>query len=80
MTIPRDKKLHFLAGLIIAFVVGLILSPIEGIGLAIAAGVFKECYDSFYKETKFDIADMIATWIGGAVGFAVVSLCKYWFG
>ena len=78
MNIPKDKQFHFLAGALIAFIVGIVRSPIEGIGLAIAAGVFKECFDDFYKETKFDIADMLVTWIGGCVGFTLISLINYW--
>ena len=40
--IPKDKKLHFLAGLIIALLGGVIIGPITGIGFAIAAGIVKE--------------------------------------
>ena len=75
--IPKDKQYHFIAGAVIALIGGFVLSPIEGIGLAIAAGIAKECYDD-YSYGKFDIADMIATWVGGACGFAVVSLIQYW--
>ena len=77
--VPYDKKLHFLCGFAIALIGGIITDPITGIGLAIAAGIAKECYDD-YSYGKFDIADMLTTWIGGACGFTVVSLCKYWFG
>ena len=76
--IPYDKKLHFIAGLVIALLVGIILSPIEGIGVAIAAGMFKECYDDYRQDGAFDKLDMIATWLGGCVGFTVLSLINYW--
>lgn len=76
--IPYDKKLHFGAGLIIAILGGVVTDPITGIGLAIAAGIAKECYDDYHKDGSFDWRDMIATWIGGAVGFALVSLINYW--
>ena len=75
--LPKDKLYHFVAGVVISLIGGFVLSPIEGIGLAIAGGIFKECYDR-YDYGKYDIADMIATWIGGACGFAVVSLIQYW--
>ena len=75
--IPKDKQYHFLSGLIIAILGGVIIDPITGIGLAIVAGIAKECYDD-HSYGKYDIADMIATWIGGAVGFTVVSLIQYW--
>lgn len=75
--IPFDKKLHALCGFIIALICGFVINPLTGLGLAIAAGIAKECYDD-YDYGKYDIADMIATWIGGAVGFALVSLINYW--
>ena len=75
--IPYDKKLHFLAGFIIALLGDVIIDPITGLGFAIAAGIAKECYDD-YSYGVFDIKDMIATWIGGAVVVAVVSLIQYW--
>lgn len=74
---PKDKQYHFLAGALIAILGGVIIDPITGIGLAIAAGIAKECYDD-YDYGKYDIKDMIVTWIGGAVGFAVASLINYW--
>jgi hypothetical protein len=41
-SIPYDKKLHFIAGALIAILGGVIIDPITGIGLAIAAGIVKE--------------------------------------
>lgn len=55
----------------------IIIDPITGIGLAIAAGIFKECYDDFHDK-KIEVSDAVATAIGGACGFAVVSLINYW--
>jgi len=75
--IPVDKKLHFIAGFLIALIGGILTDPITGIGFALAAGIAKECYDD-YSYGKFDIADMLATWVGGACGFALVSLINYW--
>ena len=76
---PYDKKLHFIAGTIVSLLMGIIIEPITGIGLAIAAGIAKECYDD-YRHGGFDWKDMLTTWVGGCVGFTVLSLCKYWFG
>lgn len=76
-SIPCDKKLHFIAGLIIAILGGVIIDPITGLSFAIAAGIAKECYDD-WKYNGYDIKDMFATWVGGCVGFAVVSLINYW--
>lgn len=77
MNIPYDKKLHFIAGLVIAILGGVIIDPITGLGFAIGAGVFKECYDDFHNK-KIEVMDAVATAIGGCVGFAVVSLINYW--
>ena len=74
--IPYDKKLHFIAGFLIAFIFCFVFSPIDGIGLAIIAGIFKECYDD-YSYGMFDIFDMLVTWLGGCVGFTLFSLVKY---
>ena len=71
--IPRDKIYHFIAGLIL-FVIGCIASPICGIGLAVLGGIAKECYD-YYDYGKYDVFDMLATWVGGCVGFM---LFNYW--
>lgn len=76
-SIPVDKKLHFIAGFLIALIGGFLTDPITGVGFAIAAGVFKECYDS-YNDGKFDPVDMIVTWVGGLVGLGLVTLINYW--
>lgn len=79
MTIPRDKLYHFLAGFLLCIIFSIINDTITGIGAAIGGGIMKECYDD-YRYGGFDWQDMLTTWVGGCVGFAVLSLCKYWFG
>ena len=49
----KDKQYHFLDGLITALLGGIIIEPITGIGLAIIAGLAKECYDD-YRYGGFD--------------------------
>ena len=73
-----DKKLHLIAGVVIAVFFGLIADPITGLGAAIAAGIMKECYDDWHQDGAFDPKDMAATWAGGCIGFALVSLVNYW--
>ena len=75
---PKDKVYHFCAGLLIAIIGSIVFTPIEGIGLAIIAGILKECYDH-YTYGKFDIYDMLVTWVGGCVGFTFLHLFGYWF-
>ena len=78
MSIPQDKLYHFIAGFVICIFFSIVNDPYTGLGGAIAAGIFKECYDEYKQDGAFDWRDMIATWIGGACGFALVSLLKYW--
>ena len=77
MNIPKDKLYHFIAGFLLCVVFTLIDEPITGLGFAIAAGIGKECYDDFHNK-KIEIMDAVATAIGGACGFALVSLINYW--
>ena len=79
MNIPKDKIYHFIAGLVLCIVFALINDPITGIGAAVGAGIMKECYDE-YTYGGFDWYDMVATWIGGCVGFTLLSLVNYWRG
>ena len=74
MTIPTDKKYHFLAGIIVCFVVALIFkNPIYGLIGAVIAGIGKEVWDC-YDYGKFDFADALATWVGGIAGYIVALL------
>ena len=76
---PKDKQYHFAAGALIALLMGIIIDSVTGMGLAIVAGVAKECYDD-YRYGGFSWQDMLTTWVGGCVGFTLLNLCKYWFG
>ena len=46
---------------------------IWGLILAVLAGIFKEVYD-YLDYGKYDICDMLATWIGAIAGDLVVQL------
>ncbi len=74
---PYDKKLHFLAGLVIS-VAGGIVHPVCGLLFSIAAGIFKEAFDE-WRYQGADWRDMIATWAGGILGFLVVEAAKWIF-
>jgi hypothetical protein len=68
MTIPRDKLLHFVAGLICATFVYLItLNLTLAIGASVILGISKEIYDSRGHGTV-EVLDAVATGLGGAVG------------
>ena len=74
MKIADDKKLHFIAGLIICIVVALIFkNPMYGLIASVIAGVAKEVYD-YYDYGKIDFLDTLATWVGGIAGYIVAFL------
>ena len=77
MNIPKDKLYHFIAGFILCVIFTLINDPMTGIGAAICGGIAKECHDH-YSYGVFDWKDMVATWLGGCVAFALIALIKYW--
>ena len=63
---PRDKLLHFGAGLSIALVVGFVLSPWHGLLVAVIAGALKELTDHFHPlGHTVDLWDFLATASGG---------------
>lgn len=76
-SIPYDKKLHFGAGLGIALLVGIVsFVPWYGLVAGVLAGIAKEVYD-WHDYGKFDVKDMIATWIGALVGFGIITALQY---
>lgn len=69
---PYDKKLHFFAGCLIAILGSLIFNTHVGIALSIIAGIGKEAYD-YFDYGKPDVMDMVVTWLGGFVGFLIIT-------
>lgn len=63
--LPHDKRLHLLAGAVIALLVGVFMSPAFGLVAGIAAGAAKEAFD-YRNPTKGtpEWADLAATAIG----------------
>ena len=66
----QDKKLHLLAGIVIAIIFGW-QNPLIGLGAGFLAGVGKELYDE-YDYGGFDKYDMFATWAGAVLGAGLV--------
>lgn len=66
-----DKALHFAAGLGIALVVGLVVSPMSGLLAGMAAGVLKEMRDE-WAYGGADLRDMLVTFAGAAMGWAAL--------
>ncbi len=59
----NDKLLHFLMGAGSCLIFGLLVSPIFGLAVGIAAGIGKEVWDSMGHGTP-DILDAFATVAG----------------
>lgn len=74
MNIPYDKKLHFIAGVVVCIIVALIFkNPLYGLIAAAVAGIAKEIWD-YRSYGKPDFMDCLATWIGGIAGYIVAFL------
>ena len=67
MNLPKDKLLHFGAGLVISLVVGTLTVPLYGVIASLVAGVGKEVWDSRGHGTV-EVLDVVATLFGGVVG------------
>jgi hypothetical protein len=74
MMIPKDKLLHFVAGLICATFVYLItLNLTLAIGASVILGIGKEIYDSRGHGTV-EVLDAVATGLGGVVGAVLMGV------
>jgi hypothetical protein len=71
--IPHDKKLHFIAGLLIFLAVSIVINPNCGLITSTVAGVVKEVKD-YLDYGGPDVIDCLATWLGGLIGYAVAMM------
>jgi hypothetical protein len=71
--IPYDKRLHFIAGLLISLIVSIAINPTCGLLTAMIAGVVKEIKDYLDYGGPAEI-DCLATWLGGGIGYAVAMM------
>ncbi len=80
-----DKVCHFLAGILVCLVVAFTFAKVDpwysdvtyaGMGLcgAVLVGIAKEGLDFFdsHEDCAFSFADLLATVLGGALGFLMV--------
>ena len=81
-TLAMDKKLHFVAGLLVATIVAvfcraqefsIVMTGAFGIAAAIAAGYAKEWWDA-RRGGVFDNQDWLYTGVGGVVAGILVPL------
>ena len=71
--IGSDKYLHFIAGLIVAFVLGRLFANVEAWAFPAITGVLmlmtgKECVDYYLRDEQFDLKDVAAGLVGAFVG------------
>lgn len=71
--IPKDKLLHFCAGLLLSL---LMILSVWFIVIPIVIGISKELYDKYVRKTFFDVKDMLVTWMG-VVPIMIVLSIKY---
>ena len=75
--IPSDKKMHFVAGVIIAAFFALALGMKIAIVPAIFAGFIKEFFDKWTTDT-WEWSDLVATILGGLLIQAFILLGVWW--
>lgn len=71
-----DKKKHFAVGVGIVFAVGMVISPVAGVAVSIAAALGKEVYDSVTEKGTPSVQDFVVTVIGSGVGFLICEVFK----
>ena len=74
---PKDKKLHLLAGLALAIIAGLLFCPLIGLATAAVVGALKEIvWDWLLKKGTPEILDFVATVAGGVLGAVILHAAR----
>ena len=74
---PKDKKLHWLAGLALSLAAGLLFCPIVGLATAAVVGALKETiWDWLLKKGTPELLDFVATVAGGALGAVILHAAR----
>lgn len=72
---PKDKRMHLLAGLALSLTAGLLCTPFWGLTAAVVVGAGKEVmWDWLLKKGTPEFLDFVATVAGGLVGYALFSM------
>lgn len=72
---PKDKKLHLLAGLALSILAGFLLCPKWGLVVASVIGAGKELvWDKWLEKGTPEWMDFWATVAGGLIGLAILKL------
>jgi len=75
--LPADKRLHFVAGFIVAAFFGISLGMTWVIIPALFAGFIKEFYD-LWTTDEWEWGDLLATVVGGLLCQGFVGLGLWW--
>lgn len=80
LSIPSDKKLHFVAGFIIAAFFAISLGMVAVVVPALFAGFLKEFFDQWTSPSGegWDWGDLLATVLGGVLCQGFVLLGIWW--
>ncbi len=79
LSIPADKQLHFVCGLIIAAFFAIALGMKFCFWPVIFVAFGKEFFDMWTSDQKFDVWDFVATLLGALVPQLFVLLNMWWF-
>ena len=74
---PKDKKLHILAGLALSILAGLSFCPLIGLATAAVVGALKEIiWDWLLKKGTPEFLDFVATVAGGVLGAVILHAAR----
>ena len=74
---PKDKKLHLLAGLALSILAGLFVYPLIGLATAAVVGALKEIiWDWLLKKGTPEFLDFVATVLGGVLGAVILHAAR----
>ena len=74
---PKDKKLHILAGIALAIIAGLLFCPLIGLATAAVVGALKEIvWDWLLKKGTPELLDFVATVLGGVLGAVILHAAR----
>ena len=77
IAIPKDKQKHFLAGLALSLLAGLLFCPIVGLATAAVVGALKEIiWDWLLKKGTPEFLDFVATVLGGVLGAVILHAAR----
>ena len=77
MRVPKDKAMHFCAGLALSILAGLFAYPMFGLLIAAAVGALKEIiWDWWWKRGTPERWDSWATVLGGTLGAVILHAAR----